>query len=68
MFKANYNSNNKLNLREEEVKMDYIQIRVSQEEKILIKKIAKLQHLSVSSLIRWLVLSKYKNDLIRDNS
>lgn len=68
MFKANYKSNNRLNLREEEVKMDYIQIRVSQEEKILIKKIAKLQHLSVSSLIRWLVLSKYKNDLIRDNS
>lgn len=51
-----------------ETKYEYIQIRVSPKEKEEIKALAKLQHLSVSSLIRWLVLSKYKNDLIRDNS
>lgn len=53
---------------EDDLKYEYIQIRVSKKEKEEIQLIARLQHLSVSSLVRWLVLSKYKNDLFRDNS
>lgn len=49
-------------------KVEYIQIRVTREEKELIQKLANCQCLSVSSFFRWLALSKYKDDFIRDNS
>ena len=49
-------------------KVEYIQIRVTREEKELIQKLANCQCLNVSSFLRWLVLYKYKNDFIRDNS
>lgn len=53
---------------EEDVKLEYIQIRVTSKEKKVIQQLAKLQHLSVSSLVRWLVLSKYYNELLQDRS
>ena len=46
-------------------KIEYIQIRVTKEEKELIKKLANCQCLSVSSFFRWLALSKYKDDFIK---
>ena len=49
-------------------KLEYIQIRVTAREKRTIQQLAKLQHLSVSSLVRWLVLSKYYNELLQDRS
>ena len=53
---------------EDDVKLEYIQIRVTSKEKKVIQQLAKLQHLSVSSLVRWLVLSKYYNELLQDRS
>ncbi|WP_066679370.1 DUF6290 family protein [Clostridium septicum] len=43
-----------------------IPVRVTEEEKELIKKMAKCQSLDVSNFIRWVILSKYKNEFIKD--
>lgn len=59
---------NNTNIPEEDLKLEYIQIRVTSKEKKVIQQLAKLQHLSVSSLVRWLLLSKYYHDLLQDRS
>jgi hypothetical protein len=42
-----------------------IYVRVTQDEKIMIQKLAKIQHRDVSNFIRWLALSKYLDDFIQ---
>lgn len=42
-----------------------IYIRVTQDEKIMIQKLAKIQHRDVSNFVRWLALSKYLDDFIQ---
>ena len=63
-----YKNKNLYKKEYDDTKIEYIQIRVTAEEKQLFKTIARLQCLSVSSLVRWLVLSKYKNELFKDAS
>lgn len=53
--KKNYDS-----LRDER-----IYIRVTKDEKELIKKLANCQCLNVSDFVRWIVFSKYINDFIK---
>lgn len=47
-------------------KTEEIRLRVTPEEKREFEMLAKCQSLKVSQFIRWVVLSKYKNDFIRD--
>lgn len=47
-------------------KTEEIRIRVTPEEKKEIQMLARCQSLKVSQFIRWVVLSKYKNDFIRE--
>lgn len=42
-----------------------IYIRVTEEEKEVIQKLANCQALNVSSFVRWVILSKYLNDFIK---
>lgn len=42
-----------------------IQIRVSEEEKEIIEKLSKINHLDTSNFIRWLVFKKYIDDFIK---
>lgn len=42
-----------------------IQIRVSEEEKEIIEKLAKINHLNTSNFIRWLIFKKYIDDFIK---
>jgi len=44
-----------------------IYIRVTQDEKFIIERLAKIEHRDVSNFIRWLALSKYLNDFIKQN-
>ncbi|MVX62224.1 DUF1778 domain-containing protein [Clostridium chromiireducens] len=44
---------------------DRIYVRVTKDEKDMIKNLAKLQHRDVSNFIRWLALSKYLDDFIK---
>lgn len=55
--------NAKLN---EGFKDENIYIRVTKEEKELMQKLAKCQSLNLSNFVRWVILSKYKNDFIRE--
>lgn len=47
-------------------KTEEIRIRVTPEEKREFEMLAKCQSLKVSQFVRWVVLSKYKNDFIRE--
>lgn len=42
-----------------------IQIRVSEEEKEIIEKLSKINHLDTSNFIRWLIFKKYVDDFIK---
>lgn len=42
-----------------------IQIRVSEEEKEIIEKLANINHLDTSNFIRWLIFKKYVDDFIK---
>lgn len=42
-----------------------IYIRLTKDEKDMIQSLAKLQHRDVSNFIRWLALSKYLDDFIK---
>jgi F0F1-type ATP synthase delta subunit len=42
-----------------------IYVRVTEDEKDMIKKLAKIQGRDVSNFIRWLALNKYLNDFIQ---
>lgn len=42
-----------------------IYIRVTQDEKDIIKKLAKCQCLDTSNFVRWLIFSKYLDDFIK---
>lgn len=42
-----------------------IQIRVSEEEKEIIEKLSKINHLDTSNFIRWLIFKKYIDDFIK---
>lgn len=42
-----------------------IYVRVTADEKDMIKKLAKIQGRDVSNFIRWLALNKYLNDFIQ---
>lgn len=44
-----------------------IYVRVTNDEKEMIQKLAKIQQRDVSNFIRWLALSKYLNDFIKQN-
>lgn len=44
-----------------------VQVRVTEEEKEMIEKLAELQHLDTSSFVRWLIFKKYLDDFIRNN-
>jgi len=44
-----------------------IYVRVTKDEKDIIQKLAKIQQRDVSNFIRWLVLSKYVDDFIKQN-
>lgn len=43
-----------------------IRVRVTPEEKKEFEMLAKCSSLKVSQFVRWVVLSKYKNDFIRE--
>ena len=47
-------------------KTEEIRLRVTPEEKREFEMLAKCASLTVSSFIRWAILSKYKNDFIRE--
>lgn len=47
-------------------KTEEIRFRVTLEEKREFEMLAKCQSLNVSSFIRWAILSKYKNDFVRE--
>lgn len=47
-------------------KTEEIRLRVTPAEKREIEMLAKCQSLKVSQFIRWAILSKYKNDFIRE--
>ncbi len=42
-----------------------IYVRVTEDEKDMIQKLAKIQGRDVSNFIRWLALNKYLNDFIQ---
>lgn len=42
-----------------------IYVRVTEDEKTMIQKLAKIQGRDVSNFIRWLALNKYLNDFIK---
>lgn len=42
-----------------------IQIRVTKDEKYMIEQLAKIQRRDTSNFIRWLALSKYLDDFIK---
>lgn len=42
-----------------------IQIRVSEEEKEIIEKLARINHLNISNFVRWLIFKKYIDDFIK---
>lgn len=49
----------------EDLKLERITIRVTEEEKRLIELMAGAQCLTVSSFIRWAILFKYKEDFVK---
>jgi hypothetical protein len=42
-----------------------IYFRVTPDEKLLIQKLANIQHRDTSNFIRWVILSKYIDDFIK---
>lgn len=44
-----------------------IQIRVTKDEKYMIEQLAKTQRRDTSNFIRWVILSKYMNDFIKES-
>lgn len=44
-----------------------IQIRVTKDEKYMIEQLAKIQRRDTSNFIRWLALTKYMDDFIKQN-
>lgn len=57
--------NNKKDKQYDPYRDKRIYIRVTVDEKIMIQKLAKIQHRDVSNFIRWLALSKYLDDFIK---
>lgn len=57
--------NNKKDKQYDPYRDQRIYVRVTNDEKIMIQSLAKIQHRDVSNFIRWLALSKYLDDFIK---
>lgn len=44
-----------------------IEVRITEDEKEVIKSMARLNHMNVSEFVRYLVFNRYANELIKDN-
>lgn len=51
--------------QDKELRTQRLYIRVTEEEKEAIAKLAKLQHMDTSAFIRWVILGKYMNEFIK---
>mgnify|MGYP003591154127 CR=1 FL=1 len=57
--------NNKKDKSYDPYRSERIYVRVTEDEKIMIQSLAKIQKRDVSNFIRWLALSKYLDDFIQ---
>lgn len=54
-----------INMNKDENNKDKIEVRVTKDEKEIIKSLARLNHMNVSEFIRYLTLNKYINEVIK---
>lgn len=52
-------------LNKDENNKDKIEVRVTKEEKEIIKSLARLKHMNVSQFVRYVILNEYVEEIIK---